>query len=409
MRLLPVCLFAILQLVSAEVRAQCGIPPVATLRLSNADRPIVMMMIQGRPMPMLLDTGAEVTTVTPESVRALGLAIDPTHRTVISGVGGKTLQSQAILNDIAVAGIDFGRHSAPVVALDKGASVAGLAGMDLFGRYDLDLDFPAQRLTLYPATACSPAEPLWPRGTYVTVATLPNQGRRILVRAGLNGQAVSALVDTGSQSGLVTNEAAERAGLNFLQIESGAAGRGVGAANQAFKTRLSRFGSLSVGSETFRDVSLQVANFRQEGVDMLLGMNFLRTHRVFITLASNRLFMQRPADAQSDTPPQPAAAENCRPPERLLPILSRFPLVAISRPRLPVPARVQQDRIDGCAGVTFQVMPDGSTHVLRIEVEWPQGYGLGDFVRRELDATRFQPPAEQPGVIHYESHRLHIQ
>jgi hypothetical protein len=98
--------------------------------------------------------------------------------------------------------------------------------------------------------------------------------------------------------------------------------------------------------------------------------------------------------------------DHCRAPANLLPMLSREPLQAVSRPRLPIPVQVQTGLTEGCAGATFRVAADGTVVDIQVLTEWPTGYGVGDYVRRELQATRFRP-ADDGTVLHYEAHRLH--
>jgi len=93
----------------------------------------------------------------------------------------------------------------------------------------------------------------------------------------------------------------------------------------------------------------------------------------------------------------------------MLPLLSREQLAATFRPRLLVPDNVRFGLTDGCAGVTFHVAADGTVQQVEVVAEWPAGYGIGEYVRRELEATRFQPPTGGVVPLHYEMHRLHLQ
>lgn len=154
---------------------------------------------------------------------------------------------------------------------------------------------------------------------------------------------------------------------------------------------------------------------------MLLGINYMHLHRVFLAFAARRLFIQRadgtpmapgPDMAMANArvvvqmPPPPTGIDHCRAPANLLPMLSREVLQAVGRPRLPIPVQVQTGLTEGCAGATFRVASDGSVHDIEVLTEWPTGYGVGDYVRRELQATRFRPAADVT-ALHYEAHRLH--
>jgi len=411
--------------------AQCDIPPVTELPLLGEERPIVPVIIQGREAVMMVDTGAEATSVTPEAAKLLNLPRDPLKYSMIRTVAGEESRPNAMLNHLRVGSLDFGRQSVPVIALGSantfgGRLIAGLIGMDFFGAYDIEVDVPGHRMALYPRSACTPAEPPWARGTYVALETIATPHRRLMVPVSINGHRIIALLDTGAQGELLTREAAERIGLSTMQIDSGPVAHGISAGAHTYPVRMFRFDSFTVAGETVRRIVFPVADFKQDPADMLLGINYMRIHRVFLALADRRLFIQRAdgvpmapgtdavtADARVRVPmpPPPAGVaatgmDHCQAPTNVVPLLSREMLQAISRPRLPIPAQVQTRLTEGCAGALFRVAPDGSVHDIQVLTEWPAGYGVGDYVRRELQATRFQPTADS-AAFHYEAHRLH--
>jgi predicted aspartyl protease len=406
--------------VSAPVLAQCSIPPVASFPLLAEGRPIIPIVIERRDATMMVDTGAEATSVTPEAAQLLNLARDPSKYSVISTVAGKEARPNVLLNHLQAGPLDFGRHSVPIVALGSantfgGHLIAGLLGMDFFGAYDIEVDVPGHRMRLYPPSACTPAEPPWPRGTYVSVEAVATPRRRLLVPVSLNGMRLVALLDTGAQGELLTRLAAERVGLSTMQIDSGPVAHGISAGAHTYPVRMFRFDSFGVAGETMRGVVFPVGEFQQDGVEMLLGINYMRLHRVFMALSARRLFIQRadggpmaPTAAAVSAPvTAPQGVDHCRAPAYMVAAMSREALRAVTRPRLPVPASVQGGLTEACAGVAFHVAADGTVHGAEVLIEWPSGYGVGDYVRRELEATRFLPGLDGGKALHYEAHRLH--
>src|ERR1700751_4154411 len=96
--------------------AQCDVPPVAQLPLMGEGRPIIPVIIQDREAVMMVDTGAEATSVTPEAVNLLSLPHDPLKYSLIRTVAGEERRPNVLLNHLQAGPLDFGRHSVPVVA-----------------------------------------------------------------------------------------------------------------------------------------------------------------------------------------------------------------------------------------------------------------------------------------------------
>jgi predicted aspartyl protease len=412
--------------------AQCQTRPVAVFPLQADGIPIIPVVLENRTALMMVDTGAEATSITVRAAQLLSLPVDPHHRSVIGTVADQQVFPNVLLNHLRTGPLDFGPQSLTAMnsagpSTVAGQIVAGLIGMNLFGGFDIELNIAGHVLALYPPAVCTPAEPPWPRGTYETLEIQPTARNRILVPVLLNGSRLMAVLDTGAEGEVLTRDAAARVGAGTVQIDTGQVSHGIAADAKVFTSRTLHFDSFSVGGELYRDVDFPIVD-SDLGADMLLGDNWMRSHRLFISAASQRLFVQRsdgapitplaiapdaPRVAPSESQQVAAVAPNrvgvahCTAPANLLPILSRAPLEAISRPRLPVPQTVQAHLTEGCAGAAFRVANDGTVHDIQVLTEWPAGYGLGDYIRQELEATHFQPPADGMQALHYEAHNLH--
>jgi predicted aspartyl protease len=416
--------------------AQCQTRPVAVFQLQTEGVPIIPVVLENRTALMMVDTGADTTSITVRAAQLLNLPIDPRHSSVIGTVADQRVFPNVLLNHLRAGPLDFGPQS--LTAMNSGGPstvagqlVAGLIGMNLFGSFDIELSIAGHVLALYPPAVCTPAEPPWPRGTYETLEVQSTAHGRILVPVLLNGRRLMAVLDTGADSQVMTRDAAASVGASTVQIDTGQVSHGIAADAKVFTSRTLRFDTFSVGGELYRDVIFPIVD-SDLGADMLLGDNWMRSHRLFMSAASHRLFVQRndgepitplviAPDAPrvaprvapervasaAPVPPNRVGAAHCAAPVNLLPILSSEPLEAISRPRLPVPQTVQAHLTEGCAGAAFRVADDGTVHDIQVLTEWPPGYGLGDYIRQELEATHFQPHAHGMQALHYESHNLH--
>jgi hypothetical protein len=118
---------------------------------------LVSATIDGRPYVLVLDTGANITSL---STRAVGeLQIAPTgsmeiNHTIIVPTG--------IVRSLVISGVDH--DNVPIAVVDHPAAIPGEAdgilGLDVLARHDIVVDFPAGEFRLYPAgtLARSPGE-----------------------------------------------------------------------------------------------------------------------------------------------------------------------------------------------------------------------------------------------------------
>ena len=409
MRLAEVCLVAGVTLITPPARADCPLDRAASLPLQLSDgHPIVEVSFDGKTVPMVVDTGATSSSVTPETVTALGLQRDPRRQTRVTSVGGQEVSRNALLPKLKIADLDFAERSVAVVPLstvgaNSGQAAGGLIGADLIGDYDIEFDFPKRSLTFYRPSHCSPLQPPW-SGQYQTVSVEITLRRQVLLPVALNDQSVTAEFDTGSRGETVARAAAERIGVSGDQLDNDPSTSGTSAGQHRYAIRRHRFETFRIGSETFRNIPIDVVTFGQPRIDMLVGIDYMSGRRFFLSYSTSTLFVQReqggsPADQTSNPD------ERCRPPASLVPTLSRQKPVVVSRPSLAFPEKAKAEQIDGCAGVAFRLAADGTPLDVKLETESPAGYGLGDFVVSQITATRFAPPPGESDQWYYEAHR----
>ncbi|MDT8870917.1 retroviral-like aspartic protease family protein [Komagataeibacter rhaeticus] len=130
--------------------------------------------------------------------------------------------------DLRVGGVDFGARSVPVGELPGQPMihppVAGLLG-DILSRFDLDMDVAGGTLALWDirhaSVACARL-PAWD-GPYETLP-LRRQDNRFLLEVQLAGRPVTALLDSGARSRIVSPEIAHRAGITSRNLRVTPAG-----------------------------------------------------------------------------------------------------------------------------------------------------------------------------------------
>ncbi len=277
-------------------QAACTAAPGTELPLTLRHRfLLVPASLDGGQTMLVVDTGAEATTVTPETAAGLHLASEPS-RTMLLGVGGAVLSGgtvrlhRLVLGRLHVDGLspDVGRlprlHGA-------GLPVGGLLGLDVLGGYDIALDLPRRSMTLYAVPSCPGFVP--PDYSAADGEELRRtRGRLLVIAVRIDGHPVRALLDTGARTSLLERDAAARLGVTGEALARDQVMRGSGIGAQAVALRRHRFGEVRVGGVAVRNMEVDIGPLPVPGVDMLLGADWLAGHVVWISRAAGRLFQR---------------------------------------------------------------------------------------------------------------------
>jgi predicted aspartyl protease len=400
-------------LLAHPASAACGIQRAATLPLLSTERPVVQVAINGLAVQMLVDTGSQISMVTPDAVAALRLARDLPRGSRIQTLGGEAVSRNAILTTLEIAGLQYNDRSVAVSALDgtktdSGSPPAGVIGADLLHDFDLELDIRAQTLTLYRPDPCAPSRPTW-NEPYVRVSATVSGRNQLLFPVTLNGHTLQAVFDTGSRGETVSRDAANDLGVTDQDLLHDPTASGISSGQHDYRIRRHLFTTMKIGSELFRNVPLDVVDFHQPGIDMLVGADYMHWRRFYLAYSANALFIQKVKPGPDPHAPPVAAApgnDGCQAPSDLLASLSHSPLVVVSEKRLDPPDAARTAHIDGCVGVLFRLTADGVPWDLKVVAEQPPRYGLGAYVVQEIAAARFEPSPDTGW--HYEVQRVDL-
>lgn len=293
-----------LLLLAACAGGACGLTKRAELPLSVAGQVLVVdATINGSPARLVLDTGASSTLLTEEAASRRHLVRDPTHLPQIVGVGGRTTRWGARIDKLALGPVVMKNERVEVGStafLPDGKPPDGFLGADLLSRYALDLDTAHLRLTIYEGKLCPGPPPGW-AGQYAALPlSTPSPGRmHVGLPAVLNGQRITALLDTGAAVTTVTNEAAASVGVTALTLEQDRAVGMVGSGSGVGTAHLHRFRSLDVAGQVYQGPLLAVAPLPVSNAEMLLGMDWISSRRLFLSYATHQLFVESPSVVES--------------------------------------------------------------------------------------------------------------
>jgi len=255
--------------------------------------PVVAATIDGAPATLVLDTGAEHTVLLASFVDRIGLKRDFRHATMIRGMGSAMATAAARPDEIVLGHVTLDHWPVIVGSFSTGDLPGGvpdgLLGADILAHFDVDIDIPHGRVTLYPA--CPGAVPPWTE-PYVSL-----QGRlvrgRFLIPVKLNGVTIPVAVDTGAEYSLVSTRAAQEAGVSAAMLARDPPAALAVVGPDQLTARVHRFREIGLGAETYPNPVLPVIAFPTPGMDGLLGMNYLRRNRIWLSYASGQVFVAR--------------------------------------------------------------------------------------------------------------------
>jgi predicted aspartyl protease len=115
----------------------------------------------------------------------------------------------------------------------------------------------------------------------------------MLLHTSLDGAPITALLDSGANHSIVSTAAAARAGVSDETLVHDPGGQSVGVDQYAHAMHQHLFSRLDIGPDHLTGVRLLVGPLQAPGgAEMLLGLDWLRSHRVWIGYRSRTLFLQ---------------------------------------------------------------------------------------------------------------------
>jgi predicted aspartyl protease/Tfp pilus assembly protein PilF len=290
------CLLPGVLLATPTWAANCQLESYGTLPVEvEGGRAITTVKINGSDTRFALDTGAFFSFMSNAAASTLGLK--PRDLPVgfrMDGIGGSARVGYAHVKEFGILGTTLKN-----VDFIVGGSDAGYAmlGANLLDADDLEIDMAHGKFTLFRVEGCDKhGLAYWSEGRDFFMADIESVAnktdRRTFIKVTVNGKEMRALLDSGSYATLLTREAAERAGidLNAPDVKKSFATHGVG--SKLIKTWIAPVDTFSVGTETVQHSQMQVIDgtMGDGRTDMLLGLDYLLAHRMFIANSQRRAF-----------------------------------------------------------------------------------------------------------------------
>ena len=252
--------------------------------------PLVLASINGQPTVMILDTGSDTTLLSVPAAQRLGLR--PAGLPALQqAAGGRSVAIPVRLDYLALGQAASLRPTAMVGQVPPGLD--GVVGLNVLGAYELDLDVPSGRATLYRARPCADALPPW-TGPYTQLGIQQLRSGHMFVRAELDGRPVSGMLDTGASSTIVSVSTARDAGVTMQELRSLPVGRALTLNASGMEVRPRTFASLRIGPDEIASPRLLVADVPPGMGDVVVGGDYLATRRLWFSFLTGRVFVAQP-------------------------------------------------------------------------------------------------------------------
>jgi predicted aspartyl protease len=260
--------------------------------------PVIDGEINGHKVGILIDTGSERSFVTRSAVASMMLT-----RTNVGATGLESVR----LEELRIGPARRKDWSVLVSPeQDFGAQVASLVlGYDFFSAVDFEFDLANRAIRLFQARDCAGTSLAYWTDAKPVEAQLQGSAE-ILVSVAVNGRPTLAILDSGASVSALTMAESVRLGVNAKTPGVVTAGCSIGIGRPALDYWSAPFESFAIGNEVIRNPTLRIADFTRETIvnqvggrqasrfaalpQMILGMDFLRAHRIFVANSQRRMY-----------------------------------------------------------------------------------------------------------------------
>jgi predicted aspartyl protease len=297
----------------------CSLQRVAELPVkSDGARLLIQVKIEGRDAWFQVDTGSPVSLITSQLADVLNLRKSSIASGRLLDAAGKNFEHYVRIKTLTLN--DMTAENLTLVVMgetgsDKQWPYDGVFGANFLAAYDVELDIPHGKMSLYVHNRCKEPPVYWTQD-FVSLPFFLDASLHMVMTATLDGKPVRAMIDTGARPSVLSLQTARR----IFDIDPEAAGRkpdgegraGSGAPLIFYKQH---FDVLDIGGVSFRNTELYlVPDKTSRGIDenrsyeatlpsetnqktpLAIGMRHLARIRAYIAYDSRTIYISA-ADA----------------------------------------------------------------------------------------------------------------
>jgi hypothetical protein len=285
----------------------CDLTMIAQMPLTVEDHLLVVpAFINGKPLHLVVDSGAERTTISDAVADRLGLPHDARYINHYQGIGGGATSTDVTIDRLVLGGVHFPVTRIAVgtfkLQTEHGLSADGLLGADILLAFDMDIDVPDGKLTLYLSRTCPNAKPPWDEPS-IEITGVRARKDRLLLPFELDNVPGMAILDTGAQGNVVSSDMARRMGLDAQTLAQDRPVRQRGVGPSETISYLHQFSLLRIGPVAQENPRITVLGSDFGVGDALIGEDFLQGRRVWLSFRNRQVFVsKRASERRPDEP-----------------------------------------------------------------------------------------------------------
>jgi predicted aspartyl protease len=250
--------------------------------------------LNGTPALMLVDTGAFQTMLTRTGTEKRDMSLMMTGQSV-RGIGGYSRVYSARVREIAAGPAKSAKGFLQVIS-DMGSAPAfdAIVGAPFLLQRDLEIDLAGKEIRFFQPLGCRDSFlAYWDReAVEIPFEYHGDASPNPHFTVELNGQKLEAIIDSGASTTVIEARAAKRAGLKLDAPNVVRTGTSSGVGERRAERWSTVVDTLKIGAETITNAQLGIIDTQGDlSVDMLLGDDFLRSHRVLFAMSQKKLYI----------------------------------------------------------------------------------------------------------------------
>ena len=286
-----------LALSAGAAHAECKLMRIQdwTVRLERS-LPVIDGQINGQKVAILIDSGSERSFITRSAAARLMLTrFDASAKGMYAIPADRPVEAVQV-DELKIGAATRKNWSVGLAASqDFGSDIALVLGEDFLSATDVEFDLPNRAIRLFEPRDCQTASlAYWAKDGTSEVAL--ESGSRTMFIVTVNDRPLHATLDTGTTVSALTASAAARLSVNPQSPGVAPAGCSTGVGRKPVDYWSAPFESFVIGNEVIRSPRLRFGDVFKNAPpmadlpQMVLGMDFLRTHRVYVARTQKKVY-----------------------------------------------------------------------------------------------------------------------